>query len=137
VIALDTNVLVRYITQDDADQAAAAPHIIEGRCTPGNPGWIALVVMCELVWVLTRAYRYEKAAIADLLDAILSAADLRVEHEDIAGAALQAWRTGGADFADCVIVESARAGEALPLVTFDRRLAEHTGAVLVSDLKGS
>jgi len=128
MITLDTNLLVRYITQDDAAQSAVATGVIEDRCTPDAPGWIPLVVLCELVWVLTRAYRYDKALIVDVLDRLLATSDLRVEQEDVARAALAAWRDSGADFADHVILESARAAGALPLVTLDRRLAQHPDA---------
>jgi len=134
MIALDTNLLVRYITQDDDAQSAVATGVIEGRCTPDAPGWVSLVVLCELVWVLTRAYRYDKALIVDVLDRLLATSDLRVEQDDLARAALAAWRTSGADFADHVILESARAADALPLVTLDRRLIAHSDVVSASDV---
>lgn len=135
MIALDTNLLVRYITQDDDAQSAVATGVIENRCTPEAPGWISLVVLCELVWVLTRAYRYEKALIADVLDRLVATSDLRVEQEDLARAALAAWRNSGADFADHVILESARAAGALPLVTLDRRLAGQPETLLATDIE--
>ncbi|WP_299439572.1 PIN domain-containing protein [uncultured Rhodospira sp.] len=134
MIALDTNVLVRYVTQDDPVQAVVATRIIEKECTPDAPGWISLVVLCELVRVLSRAYRYDKGRIADLLERLLNAADLATERDEVARAALRAWRTSGADFADHVILASAQVTGALPLVTFDRRLAAHPNGVLASDL---
>ncbi|MQX38500.1 PIN domain-containing protein [Roseospira navarrensis] len=134
MIALDTNLLVRYITQDDDAQSPVATGVIEDRCTPDAPGWISLVVLCELVWVLSRAYRYDKAQIADVLDRLLATAELRVEQEELARAALAGWRTSGADFADHVILESARAAGALPLVTLDRRLGAHSDAALAPDI---
>lgn len=60
MIGLDTNVLVRYITQDDPQQAEQATRLIETRCAGADPGCIAQIVLCELVWVLSRAYGYSK-----------------------------------------------------------------------------
>lgn len=134
MIALDTNILVRYVTQDDPVQVAMATRVIESRCTPETPGWVSLVVLCELVWVLTRAYRYEKGRIADLLEHLLNAADLTAERDDVARSALRNWRTSGADFADHVILASAQVAGALPLVTLDRRLSALPNAVLASDV---
>ena len=61
MIGLDTNVLVRYLTQDDPQQSARANNLIETQCTKNEPGWIALIVLCELVWVLRGAYNYKKS----------------------------------------------------------------------------
>lgn len=54
MIGLDTNALVRYVVRDDAQQTAAATRLIESSCKTNDPGLIALVVLCELVWVLDR-----------------------------------------------------------------------------------
>jgi len=134
MIALDTNILVRYITQDDPVQSADATRVIESRCSPDFPGWVSLVVLCELVWVLARAYRYEKALILDVIDRLLSVADLRVDQDDVARAAVMAWRTGPADFADYVILFAGRDAGAENLVTLDRRLARHPDATLASEV---
>ncbi len=60
MIGLDTNVLIRYIVRDDQRQAAAATRLIESRCTPDDPGLINRIVLCELVWVLSRGYGYDR-----------------------------------------------------------------------------
>ena len=66
MIGLDTNVLVRYITQDDSRQSEVANHLIETRCSRSNPGHIGQIVLCELVWVLRRAYGYDKQQLLGL-----------------------------------------------------------------------
>ena len=133
MIALDTNVLVRYLTQDDPVQAPVATRLIESRCSADSPGWVSSTVLCELVWVLGGAYRYEREAIVSILEHMLRSADLQIEHEDIAWAALHAFRSGPADFADYVVLFGGRAAGAKPLFTFDELLAQHPGARLVDD----
>lgn len=125
MIGLDTNVLVRYLTQDDPDQAARASRLIEGHCTRQTPGRVALVVLCELVWVLRGAYRYEKGLVAEVLAQILATAELQVEGADIADRALSAYRTGSADFSDYVIVHANSMADCEVTYSFDRKLAEH------------
>jgi predicted nucleic-acid-binding protein len=66
MIGIDTNVFVRYITQDDEEQAAIATKWIE-TCSVETPGWISVIVLCETVWVLSRAYGYEKATVQSVL----------------------------------------------------------------------
>ena len=133
MIGLDTNVLVRYITQDDRVQSAVATRLIESRCNAESPGWIALAALCELVWVLQYSYAYEKAAIVSVLDHLLQSAELRIEQEDEAWAALAGYCKGTADFADYVILFRCRDAGATPIVTFDKRLARHSGAILATD----
>ena len=71
MIGLDTNVLVRYIVQDDPDQSAAAERLIEGRCTAQAPGYVSVLVLAELVWVLTSAYDYKKVAVIPVIRQLL------------------------------------------------------------------
>ena len=103
MIALDTNILVRYIVHDDTAQAAAATRVIERECTSTRPGWIDAVVLCELVWVLESAYDYTRIVVVEVLRTLLTSAELRVESPQIAWAALQAYQIGTADYADCLI----------------------------------
>jgi len=103
VIGLDTNVLVRYLVQDDARQASAAAKLIVRHCSKEQPGRVSLVVLCELVWVLSRAYRYAPQEIAGVIEKLLQTAELDIEDADIAWAALRLYRSEGAGFADAVI----------------------------------
>jgi predicted nucleic-acid-binding protein len=124
MIGIDTNVLVRYIVQDDADQARAATRLIESRCTADDPGVLSLVVLCELVWVLDRGYAYGRDTIAGVLRGLLAADDLRVESSELAWQALGLYEKGRADFADYVIGLSHRGLGAESTFTFDRRTSD-------------
>ena len=120
MIGLDTNILVRYLAQDDPIQSPLATDIIEFRLTKGNPGFISIVAMVETVWVLDRAYGLAHDAIAAALERILQADTLVVENEQEVFAATIALKEGGGSFADALIGElGARAGCARTL-TFDK-----------------
>lgn len=126
MIALDTNVLVRFLTQDDAAQAALANETILS-LTPDAPGFVCREVLVELVWVLERAYKYSKTDITAALEGLLSAAELEIEAGDDAGASLSAYCDGGFGFADLMIAAAARRASARTLVTFDRKAARLDG----------
>ena len=133
MIGLDTNVLVRYITQDEPEQSALATRLIETRCTVEQPGHVTLVVLCEMVWVLCGAYRYNKSQALQVLEAILHAAEFVVEREEVAHQAVAGWRAGPADFADYVIASVNHAAGCDRTFTFDRRLSAHKSARLLSE----
>lgn len=122
MIGLDTNVLVRYLTQDDPDQAERASILIENNCTKEAPGRITLVVLCELVWVLRGAYGYPKNLIVEVLELILATKELIVEKENTARSALKTYRKGGADFADYVIIFANRVAGCKKTFSFDRKM---------------
>ena len=121
MIALDTNVLVRYLVRDDPRQTRAATRVVETSCTVQTPGLVTLVVLCELVWVLERGYRYSRIQIAALVRGLLAADDLSIERSELAWQALNAFEEGPADFADYVIGATGREAGAEATVTFDRR----------------
>lgn len=131
MVGLDTNILVRYITQDDPAQASKATRLIETSCTAGNPGRLAHIVLCELVWVLRRAYGYSKPQVVAVLDQILVTADLSVENEEIAFQALDAYRDGSAGFSDYLLALSNRAAGCETTYSFDKRLSVYPAARLV------
>ena len=79
MIGLDTNVLVRYLTQDDKAQAAAATRFIEKTLTPETPGFISLVALVEVVWVLETCYHCTRQDIAAIIERLLR--QLRCQHE--------------------------------------------------------
>ena len=124
MIGLDTNVLIRYLTQDDPEQASRAGRVIEG-CTKDAPGLVSLVVLCELVWVLRGAYGYEKRLVVEVLELILAIGVLQVEAEPVARSSLAAYRRGPADFADYVIIFSNAASGCAWTYSFDLHLARH------------
>lgn len=124
MIGLDTNVLARYIVRDDVRQTAAATRLIETACTSNDPGHVALIVLCELVWVLGRGYGYARLAIAGVIRLILAADDLRVEHSELAWQALNLYEHGKADFADYVIGLGNREQSVVTTYTFDRHASD-------------
>lgn len=121
MIALDTNVLVRFFVDDDRDQADRAEAAL-GACTAKAPGFVAREVLLELVWVLERTYGRPRAIVADLLEGLLDARNIAVEAAAAAEESLEIYRRGG-DFADAMIAAAARAAGAGSLVTFDRKFA--------------
>jgi predicted nucleic-acid-binding protein len=103
MIGLDTNVLVRYIVRDDPRQTKAATRLIESKCTPDDPGLIASIVLCEIVWVLDRAYGYDREVISTVLRRLLTVEELQVQESELAWSALNFYEEGKADFADYMI----------------------------------
>jgi predicted nucleic-acid-binding protein len=128
---LDTNVLVRYFVADDPKQHAEAVALIEGELTPEAPGLVHPVALCELVWVLRRAYKVPKAEIVSLLRLTLSVRSLRILDEPRVREALALYESHGADFADCLL-HAAYQTEGTGLTTFDQVAALLPGAAHVS-----
>jgi len=122
VKGLDTNVVVRYLTQDDPAQSRKANAVIAEAVERGEPCSINVVVLCELTWVLQDAYGFDKATIMTTLERLLDTAQLVVEHADVVRRALDDYRRGPGDFADYVIGWRNREGGCAETVTFDRAL---------------
>lgn len=135
MIGLDTNVVVRYLVQDDPDQSATASALID-ELTETDPGYLSLVTVVELYWVLRRAYRVGADRCAELLGGLLDARELRVDRDAIVRAALTASR-GGVDFADAVIAELGRIAGCDHTVTFDQRAARDGAMQLLTSGDGS
>ena len=131
MIGLDTNVLVRYLVQDEAAQSRAATRLIEGSCTPEDPGFINQIVLCELCWVLERGYRYSREQVAGVVRGLLSATDLRVEDADAAWQALGQYESGKAGFTDSLIGLRNERQKATPTYTFDREAASQSAFALL------
>jgi predicted nucleic-acid-binding protein len=129
--ALDTNVLVRYVVQDDLAQLAAAKRLIRKCVLEGQTLFVPVTVTLELEWVLRASFGYAKDEVMGVLSSLFSAAELHFQSERALEVGLQLYRTGTADFADCLhIALSAQAGE-LPLCTFDKRAAKVSGSRLL------
>ena len=122
MIGLDTNVLVRYLTLDDAEQASVATAFIDRAIASGEPMYVSAVVLCELVWVLERGYRYSRSEVEQTIDALLRTAQLHYREKDLMWAALADYRQGDGDFADYVIGRDGAAEGCSRTVTFDRGL---------------
>lgn len=122
MIGLDTNVLVRYIAQDEPAQAALATRLIEG-FTAEAPGFVSTVTLVETVWVLARAYRTAKPEILQVIEGLLRARDLVVEDAETHYLALNLYAATGVDYADAVIAQAGRRAGCDYTATFDRRAA--------------
>lgn len=130
MIALDTNVLVRFLVQDHPEQARLAGEIID-QLSDEAPGFISREVLIELVWVLERAYRLGRDEIAAALDGLLTSTELQIEGSDDVGSAVELYRNDGFGFADLMIAAAARRVGATQLVTFDRKAARLPGVRLL------
>ena len=128
--AIDTNVLVRYLVRDDAEQAEAARALLEG-LTRERPGFVCREAVVEVVWGLERVYRFGRVEIADVLLELLATDCLVFESADDVIRSVLRYRQGGPGFSDLMILAAANRAEALPLHTFDGRLARVEGASLV------
>lgn len=100
MIGIDTNVIVRYIVQDDPQQAKAATKLIEQSCNSVNAGFINHIVLCEIVWVLRRNYKLDKASICQVIEQIMRTDKLMIEDIQLVWKALQTFKDFKADFAD-------------------------------------
>jgi len=126
MIGLDTNVLVRYVVQDDPKQSAKASVLIES-LTVASPGFIALVSIVELVWVLQSCYESAKSEIIIVLETLLRTRELTVENPETVWQALRNYSQANADFADCLIERSANAAGCKYILTFDSKAAKTAG----------
>jgi predicted nucleic-acid-binding protein len=127
VIALDTNVVVRFLVADEPRQAARARAVVARAASAGERLFIADVVWCETVWVLDSAYEFGRKEIGAALRRLLGAREVAVRSFDLLGAALDAYEGGRGDFADYLIRELARAEGCEAVVTFDRVLLKDEG----------
>lgn len=129
---LDTNILMRHFTQDDAAQAQLASQFIGAECTRDKPCFINRVVLCEMVWVLESGYAYSRKDISQALERVFRTHEFSVEDVPSAWAALRMYRSGVADFADYLIGETNRAAGCTETVTLDKKAARAAGLRLLS-----
>ena len=131
MIALDTNVLVRFLVEDDAVQLARARRLLQKTVESNSFCYVSDVVMCELVWVLERSYKLRRAEIGRGLGRLLRAGNLTFSSSEKLARALEAYDAGRGDFADYVIREHARASGCEAVATFDGDLLKEPGFVAV------
>lgn len=130
MIGLDTNVVVRYIAQDDLAQSAKATQLIESLSTE-NPGFITLVSIAELVWVMQGCYKATKDECVAILQTLLQTREIVLENAEIIVMATQHYSTSSADFADCLIERSANYAKCTCTMTFDSNAAKTAGMLLL------
>lgn len=123
MIGLDTNVLLRFLVGDDADQKARAGAALSRRCTPDDPGFVNVIVLCELVWVLEARYGYGRAEIAAAVEALGTMDAIQVDAAPLVALALHRYRSSRAGFADCLLGLANRAVGCDATLTFDKAAA--------------
>jgi predicted nucleic-acid-binding protein len=128
MIGLDTNVLLRYLTQDHPAQSALAASFIENDLAIDAPGFVSGIVLAELIWVLQSRYGANRAALSDMIARLLSTDVIAVERAECVARAAERYRNSRADFADCLIVETAMETGCTSVVTFDKAFAKLEGA---------
>ncbi|MDQ2776658.1 MAG: PIN domain-containing protein [Acidobacteriota bacterium] len=121
--AVDTNVLVRLITRDDARQARAADAFVE------KGAWVSTLALAETIWVLGAVYERGASDLAVVIEMLLNHKNLTLQDSEAVGMALNLFRSRpGLGFSDCLTLQLARRAGHLPLGTFDRNLAKAEGA---------
>ena len=124
MIGLDTNVLLRYMVGDDPVQSAKAAEIIERQVTQENPGFVSLVSILEIVWVLGSLYECSRGEIADHIEMILAADTLEIQNEQEVYQAVIALRSGTGTFEDALIGALGAWRGCSTTLTFDRSAAK-------------
>ena len=137
MIGVDTNVLVRYLAQDDPQQSALATRFIDAELSSDQPGFISLVVLVELCWVLKRLYAASRDELVATVQDLLGTARFQVDQRDVVVAALQQLRSvnrSKTDLADALIMQLAVAAGCSHTVSFDKTAARTTGMRLLRKL---
>lgn len=130
MIGLDTNVLVRYIMQDDATQSAKAAKLIDA-LTEDRRGFISLISIVEFYWVLSSCYGLSDDQIKQALDILLRTRQIVVDRAEQIHRALRVFAAGRADFADCLIACLSASAGCEQTMTFDATAAKHAGMTLL------
>ena len=128
---LDTNVLVRYIANDDLKQAEVVDRLFRECSLAGEDLFVPVIVLCELVWVLDRVHGQTKPQIVEVLERLLGLDLFRFEQESVVRQSLNSFRAGKASFPDYVIGEMSRQAGCRDTVSFDRDLRKAPGFTLL------
>jgi predicted nucleic-acid-binding protein len=131
MIGLDTNVLVRYIMQDDPRQSRLASELMES-LTAEVTGFVALVSVVELVWVLSTCYGLQRPQLVTALEALLRTKEIVVENAEVVWRAVGYFRDTSGDFADCLFERSAASAGCTHTVTFDKGAVKNCGMKLLA-----
>ena len=130
--ALDTNVLVRWLTDDDAQQNAVVASLLASAAKKNQRLFVTVTVILETEWVLRSRYRFDKPAVTSALDALLGVSELEFQTEPALEQAMWHFKQAGSpDFADCLhLALVCQAGKG-PLLTFDERASKLQGFQLL------
>lgn len=130
MIGLDTNVLVRYITQDDSKQAALAGRLIES-LDEESPGYITLVTLVELGWVLESAYQFTRIQLVEVFQTLMAIENFKIDRVSVVASAVRQYSDSKADFPDCLIERLSSAAGCKQTMTFDKVAAKTAGMQLL------
>jgi predicted nucleic-acid-binding protein len=130
MIGLDTNVLVRYITQDDKRQAALANSLIES-LDDASPGFVTLVTVVELSWVLESAYNFTRQQFAEVMQTLMTVDTIKLDRAAVVASAVRVYAASKADFSDCLIERLSASAGCEQTMTFDKAAAKMAGMVLI------
>lgn len=124
---LDTNVLVRYLAQDDPIQSAQATQYIETYCTTESPCFISQIVLCELAWVLESNYNLSRDDIASMVENTLQVSQLEVMESEVVWRALNDYQNSNVDFPDHLLARINEARGCTETMTFDKKASKQPG----------
>jgi predicted nucleic-acid-binding protein len=130
VIGLDTNVLVRYITQDDSKQSALASTLIES-LDETSLGFVTLVTVVELAWVLESAYNFSRMQFAQVMQTLLAVDAIKVDRAASVTSAVRRYTSSSADFSDCLIERLSIDAGCDKTMTLDKAAAKSAGMTLI------
>jgi predicted nucleic-acid-binding protein len=131
VIGIDTNVLVRYFIEDDPAQSRLTDSFFHS-LSSADPGWVSQATILEFAWIMKSVRRLDRKTIAIMMGKLTMLDSIVVERADIVDKALQRYRNGKAEFADCLIAASGRAAGCSKTVTFDKIAARDAGMELLA-----
>ena len=123
MIGVDTNILIRYIAQDDATQSRRATKLIENECSADTPGYVGIVVLVEVVWVSESIYGATRREVTEIVRRLLGIKQLVVQNAEIVWQALHSFESSKADFADCLVMRAAEREGCERVMTFDKQAA--------------
>lgn len=129
MIGLDTNVLVRYLAQDDRRQSPIASKLMES-LSAETPGFVTAIVLAEIIWVMEDVYGASRERIADIVENLLQTQTLMVQDAEAVWKALPYFRSGSADFVDCLIERTCAGLGCRVTYTFDKKAARDAGMTL-------
>jgi predicted nucleic-acid-binding protein len=130
MIGLDTNVLVRYITQDDSKQSALANTLIEG-LDDVSPGFVTLITVVELSWVLESVYNFSRQQFAEVMQTLMAVEAIKLDRAASVASAVRSYVASNADFSDCLIERLSVTAGCDRTMTFDKAAAKSAGMTLI------
>lgn len=131
MIGLDSNVVVRYLAQDDARQARIATRLIEHELTDQEPGYLSLPALAEVVWVMVSCYDADRSLVARVVERLLTVPRIRVQCAGEVWEALRAFKEGGAGFSDALIAALGLRSGCSHTATFDVAASRESGFALL------